>query len=172
MPTITRSELLDILDKGLSLAESQELAFDVGLDWNNLEGSTKRDRLRALLVHHGQRETVNSFLATIAKRRPELGLSNTTIATPHTPPPTTISTTHDHQETVTSPRPVKSTSGTRNSIITILGYIILLFLAIIGFFALLGLSQTSDDYIIGFNVLLIIIDIFLMYKIWIFLRRS
>lgn len=79
MPTITRQQLLDLLDARLDRAELRELAYDVGLDLDNLEGDTKREDLISLLRYHDQRQTLNALVANLAERRPDLGLADMTI---------------------------------------------------------------------------------------------
>ena len=105
MPTINRQQLLDLLDARLDRAELRELAYDVGLDLDNLEGNTKREDLLSLLMYHDQRQTLDQLVAIIAQRRPDLGLANTTVEPTVAPPPSPVSSA-----ATTAPTPVSFVS--------------------------------------------------------------
>lgn len=114
MPTITRQQLLDLLDARLDRAELRELAYDVGLDLDNLEGDTKREDLLSLLRFHDQRQTLNAMVANLAQRRPDLDLADTTVEPTIAPvaapppvaptiPPTTVAVVNPAPQSVPAP---------------------------------------------------------------------
>jgi hypothetical protein len=49
-----QGELLDRLDQGLNVEEVRTLAFDLGIDYDNLAGETKNGKLRELLLYLGR----------------------------------------------------------------------------------------------------------------------
>lgn len=196
MATISRQALLDLLDVRLDRAELRELAYDVGLDLDNLEGNTKREDLLSLLMYHDQRQTLNALVANIAQRRPDLGLANTTVEPAIAPPPSpplSAATTSPTPTTFVSPAPpppMASTSGvshsapqpssrpaawTTNPRFRLLGYAAVVVLIALGLL-LLATSVSSDptyDAITRVTGLVMAaIPVALAVKLWQILRSS
>lgn len=86
MSTIDRENLLDLLDQKLSAEDLAELTFYLKLDQSNLEGTTKRGRLRSLIDTYERRGQMHTLLAAITRMRPDVIASETTYATPSPPP--------------------------------------------------------------------------------------
>lgn len=87
MPTtIDLKELLDTLDRKLNAPEARDLAFDLSLDWDNLRGETKRERLRDLLDVTWRRGQMAELLDAVHRRRPDV-LPEIPVFTPPAPSP-------------------------------------------------------------------------------------
>lgn len=63
---------IDALDRAFSLDEARELAFALGVDWDNLAGQGKRARLLSLVEDCQRSGTLTKLVQSAAERRPTL----------------------------------------------------------------------------------------------------
>ncbi len=195
MPTITRQQLLDLLDARLDRTELRELAYDVGLDLDNLEGNTKREDLLSLLMYHDKRQSLDALVASIAQRRPDLGLANTTIEPTIAPPPSPTSGAAPAAPTPAaffgpaSPPPGPSISSASNAApqasprwaawtsdprLRLLGYaavVVLVALAVLLLVTSVSSDPTYDATTRVVGLVMTAVPAWLAFKVWQALRR-
>lgn len=61
----TPQKLYALLDKHFNISELRQLAFTLGIDHENLEGSTKRDFILALISHAQRHALITELEALI-----------------------------------------------------------------------------------------------------------
>jgi tetratricopeptide (TPR) repeat protein len=78
MPTLTRQQLLNLLDARLAPNDLKNIVFDLGLEWGNLGGdeTTKQGRLRNLIDLYEKRREVDALIQAIYARRDDLSLDH------------------------------------------------------------------------------------------------
>ena len=81
-----RAGLSDILEERLTLDEAQEAAFDLG--YEDAEGRTKSQLIRALLEYLDDRQQLDRIIAWLTKNRPDINTAQFALAPPPSPPPT------------------------------------------------------------------------------------
>lgn len=62
--------LLDLLDTDFNLSELQDLSFNLGVDYENLGGETKRGKARELLLYMQRHGRLSDLIARCAQIRP------------------------------------------------------------------------------------------------------
>jgi len=67
-------KLRAVMADSFSLAELQQLCFDMGVDWESIEGEGKENRAQSLLQHFTRRNDLPLLLAEVRKRRPNARL--------------------------------------------------------------------------------------------------
>jgi hypothetical protein len=68
----TSPNFLNILDEHLNNADLRELAREIGTDYENLAGDTKRGRILSLIEYVEQRKQVDELWALVVAKRPFL----------------------------------------------------------------------------------------------------
>lgn len=63
-----RTELLRKLDEHLNESEARTLVFDLGIDYDNLPGQTKWDKLRELILYMERQSQIPRFLQFLRQR--------------------------------------------------------------------------------------------------------
>ncbi|MFN8496577.1 MAG: tetratricopeptide repeat protein [Anaerolineae bacterium] len=101
MPTIDRNSLLDLLDQKLSAEDLNDLAFALRLDVADLEGATKRGRLRSLIEYFERRDQMGQLLDAIRKQRPDILAADVTYAALAEAPSAAAEPTADASQTAT-----------------------------------------------------------------------
>jgi len=61
-----------VISEGFSLAELKVLAFDLGVDWDEIEGGTKSERVVGLLQYSKRRGLLENVLSLLRRDRPGL----------------------------------------------------------------------------------------------------
>lgn len=89
MSRVDRKSLLDLLDRRLGAEDVGDLVFELGLEEANLEGATKRARLRSLIDYYERRDQMEHLIATITALRPDILAPDTVYVTSpiEAPPP-------------------------------------------------------------------------------------
>src|SRR4051794_17129377 len=71
MPTVDSQELLAKMDAGFDISEAHDVAFKLGIDWGNLRGETKHEKLIALLDHCARQELRGRLIEILVELRPQ-----------------------------------------------------------------------------------------------------
>jgi len=88
MPEVNRVGLLDALDRAFSAEDAQDLAFELGVEWDNLAGEGKRSKLRELIEECLRADRMDELLAAASRHRPLAIIPGTKYAeSPAVPPP-------------------------------------------------------------------------------------
>jgi len=69
---LSTSELHRLLAKHYDLEELRTLAFNLGVDWDELGGETKSARARELIAYLQRRNRLGDLLAAIGTSRPDV----------------------------------------------------------------------------------------------------
>jgi hypothetical protein len=67
-------KLRAVIVDSFSLAELQQLSFDLGVDWETIEGVGKENRAQGLVQHFTRRGLLPLLLAAVRQRRPNAKL--------------------------------------------------------------------------------------------------
>jgi len=67
-------KLRAVMADSFSLAELQQLCFDLGVDWESVEGEGRENRAQGLLQYFTRRGDLPLLLAEVRKRRPNARL--------------------------------------------------------------------------------------------------
>jgi len=67
-------KLRAVMADSFSLAELQQLCFDLGVDWESIEGEGKENRAQGLLQYFTRRGDLPRLLAVVRERRPNARL--------------------------------------------------------------------------------------------------
>ena len=73
-PPVDLRKLLKALDQSFSLDELQDLCFEVQVDIDNLEGTTKYKKARSLIEHFSRRNRINVLVIAFQDLRPEVSI--------------------------------------------------------------------------------------------------
>lgn len=119
-----RAALSDVLDQRLTLEEMQDAAFDLG--YEDAEGRTKSQLVRALLEYLDDRQQLDRLIDWLKKRRPDIDTTPFAVTSAPTPTP------QPHGE----PRPAAPTLTSRPIGIALVAALALVFAG--GLWALLG----------------------------------
>jgi len=76
MELIERSELRRILVERFTEGELRDLAFDAGVDYEALSGSSKSDRAREFVLYFEHRNRLPKLIRMIQELRPDIHLSD------------------------------------------------------------------------------------------------
>lgn len=71
-----RSEFLELLDANFKQNELIDLCFELGIDFENLSGETKKDKARELLQHCQRSGRVEELQTEVSKQRPRIDWPN------------------------------------------------------------------------------------------------
>ncbi len=66
------AQLLHVLDKFFSAGEIQELAFRLGVDFENLPGERKLDKAQSLIYYLNRRGRLGKLITAVREERPNL----------------------------------------------------------------------------------------------------
>ena len=67
-----KNELLHTLNDGMNNDELRQLSFELGLDWENLSGDTKKAKAMSLIEYFSNRKAIAKLQKEICKLRPDL----------------------------------------------------------------------------------------------------
>jgi len=66
------AKLAEILDQRFNLQELRDLCFDLNVDFENIVGSTKREKIQELTKYFARRQVLGQFVAAIKGARPDI----------------------------------------------------------------------------------------------------
>lgn len=66
---IDKVKLLDLMDKTFSLGELKTLCFQIGVDFDNIDGTNKHDKIRELIKYCARRNILQRLLSQCQKER-------------------------------------------------------------------------------------------------------
>ncbi|HEX6385059.1 MAG TPA: hypothetical protein VF177_10345 [Anaerolineae bacterium] len=73
LPPAPRHEMASVcrfLNQHFNLDELRELAFDLGIDYENVEGTSKRAKIRELVLYFNRQHMLDELIKTVKERRP------------------------------------------------------------------------------------------------------
>lgn len=89
MPEITPQQLYKAIASTFNLGELRTLAFDLGIDFEDLEGSSKTTKALALVQYAQRHSALDQLIALVQRTRPNALPPGATAAPPDNPPPAT-----------------------------------------------------------------------------------
>jgi hypothetical protein len=63
-------QLLDVLDSRFNTSEIRDICFALGVDYDNLQGETKRGKAQSLIEYHQHRDQISGLESEVSRRRP------------------------------------------------------------------------------------------------------
>ena len=63
-------QLLDVLDYSFNASEIRDICFALGVDYDNLQGETKRGKAQSLIEYHQHRDQISGLESEVSRRRP------------------------------------------------------------------------------------------------------
>lgn len=89
MPEITPQQLYKAIASAFNLSELRTLTYDLGIEYENLEGSTKNTKALALVQYAQRHNMMEKLISHVQRVRPNALPSGATAVQPDTPPPAT-----------------------------------------------------------------------------------
>jgi len=93
MPEITPQQLYKAIASTFNLGELRTLAFDLGIDYEDLEGSSRTTKALALVQYAQRHSALNQLIDLVRRARPKALPPGATAAPPDNTPPTPEGTT-------------------------------------------------------------------------------
>jgi CheY-like chemotaxis protein len=69
-------KLRGILDSRFAEGELRTLCFDLGVDYDNLPGTTKADKARELVLYQEHHQQIDELIGTICQSRPDISIGD------------------------------------------------------------------------------------------------
>ncbi len=74
-PPVDLRKLLRLFNDSFNLDELQELSFDLHVEFENLEGSTKKQKARSLIQYFSRRNRINVLIIAVTEQRPDITIN-------------------------------------------------------------------------------------------------